>query len=484
MSEGEAELIFRVGALRISVSGPAEDTVSARRRILECLAPASSAASPRSQSSFSVIDPPAQQARPVTSSEDGPQQTESRDDVRLSFPPLPARWASSAGQLHCSSVSGLDRVNRAWVAGLWARATLDGRVPSPSHTPTLNLPAKHYIILRAPGLANPALVGSSGAYFDIVGRPFAKSTVSHRPSARFSPSGLQCRIAWRLRKSKAAVRVGYEKGRLLHKGSPGSRQTYGPHSELRSGPLLSQGVGPLHGQVSGKVRRLWSVEKHSFDPVASLHCPRSCDERPNRGLPRCPGPPLRMLGTMLSGQWEHGRGLPAHSAGRAASCHHEQPQSHECGREEPCFRPLSGSKVDNHITRVPTRARSDNSEKERRIGGSPASKQGTGSRRRNRVEEKESKGAMDKEGRVSGTAVLCLDRLVPPPGLHADPTFDPSRPLCGLGPLDLSRFAPSVPPGFLPPFSPHVDGGPASLPALPPNSASLPMSLPGTLGLV
>ena len=48
-----------MGSLRISVSSPAEDCVAARRRILDCLSTAPSPHSLCSQSSFSVIDPPA-----------------------------------------------------------------------------------------------------------------------------------------------------------------------------------------------------------------------------------------------------------------------------------------------------------------------------------------------------------------------------------------------------------------------------------------
>ena len=192
MSEGDTELIFRIGLLRISVSGPIEDCVTARRRILASLGPASPDHSPRSQSSFSVIDPPASAPEPArTSCTSGPsaRRVSSRDDVLASFPPLPERWASQARSLHSTSVSGLGRITRAWVAGNWARATLDGRVPSPVHTPVLNLPAKLYVVLRAPGLQSPALVGSSAAYFDIVGRPFGQGTISHS-----FPSLLEVRV--------------------------------------------------------------------------------------------------------------------------------------------------------------------------------------------------------------------------------------------------------------------------------------------------
>ena len=157
-------------------------TAAARQRIVGCLAPASPPQSPRSVSSFSVIDPPATAqatSRPFPGSQGSNVHAKTRNDVLASFPPLPARWASAAHQLHSSAQSGLGRVTRAWVAGNCAQATLAGECPLRPNTRVLNLPAKLYIVLRAPGLQAPALVGSSAAYFDIVGRPFGKDTLSH-----------------------------------------------------------------------------------------------------------------------------------------------------------------------------------------------------------------------------------------------------------------------------------------------------------------
>ena len=202
MSDEEAELIFKVGSLRVSVSGPVEECVTARRRILSCLGTASPEHSPRSFSSFSVLDPPAASSeQPRASTARGPARGRGtgRDDVLSSFPPLPDRWASQAGTLHSSIHSGLGRLTRAWVAGNWAKATLEGRVPSPAHTPVLNIPAKLYVVLRAPGLERPALVGSSAAYFDIVGRPFGRETVS-----RSFPSLLEVRVLRRSLRGRAA----------------------------------------------------------------------------------------------------------------------------------------------------------------------------------------------------------------------------------------------------------------------------------------
>ena len=162
--------------------------MTARRRILACLSNSSPDHSPRSFSSFSVIDPPAsatEQRRTAPTNGPSRGRVSSRDDVLSSFPPLPDRWASQASALHSTSVSGLGRITRAWVAGNWAKATLEGRVPSPVHTPVLQsftLCSEHLVLTDRPSLAPlPRTLISSG--------PFGQGTVS-----RSFPSLLEVRV--------------------------------------------------------------------------------------------------------------------------------------------------------------------------------------------------------------------------------------------------------------------------------------------------
>ena len=87
--------------------------MTARRRILACLSNSSPDHSPWSFSSFSVIDPPAsatEQRRTAPTNGPSRGRVSSRDDVLSSFPPLPDRWASQAGTLRSTSVSGLGRI--------------------------------------------------------------------------------------------------------------------------------------------------------------------------------------------------------------------------------------------------------------------------------------------------------------------------------------------------------------------------------------
>ena len=70
------------------------------------------------------------------------------------------------------------RVQRAWEAGHWARATLEGRISKPRPTPKVANRPTTYIVLRAPGLAHPVRVSTAAEYFKILPR-FSEESVSH-----------------------------------------------------------------------------------------------------------------------------------------------------------------------------------------------------------------------------------------------------------------------------------------------------------------
>ena len=182
MIEGEGELTFRLGNLVITLKGPLEECARAQPLISACLSSRSPPQASRSSSDFVVIDPPAEEDTPPdqgASTRRSSAPPETRSDVLASFLPLPARWSGQASSLHSSVCSGESRLQRAWVAGQWANAVLRGRVSTPAHSPILRLPPKFYIVLRAPGVAEPCLVTTSTAYFRIVGRPFHQQSLSH-----------------------------------------------------------------------------------------------------------------------------------------------------------------------------------------------------------------------------------------------------------------------------------------------------------------
>ncbi len=71
------------------------------------------------------------------------------------------------------------RTQRAWEAGLWAKATLEGRIRKPRPTPKIDLKPEVYIILRAPGLAHPVRVTTAAEYFRIIPSFRDSNSVSH-----------------------------------------------------------------------------------------------------------------------------------------------------------------------------------------------------------------------------------------------------------------------------------------------------------------
>lgn len=73
----------------------------------------------------------------------------------------------------CSSLSGSaaeveQRVQRACKAGIWAKATLDGRVDKPRPTPKLRIEPAVYIVVRAPGVDRPVRLATATEFFRLV----------------------------------------------------------------------------------------------------------------------------------------------------------------------------------------------------------------------------------------------------------------------------------------------------------------------------
>ena len=75
--------------------------------------------------------------------------------------------------------SASSRAKRAWEAGLWARAAVDGQVPTVRPSPKLDLRNTVYIILQAPGLTEPVRAHSAGVYFQILPSFKGSRSVSH-----------------------------------------------------------------------------------------------------------------------------------------------------------------------------------------------------------------------------------------------------------------------------------------------------------------
>jgi hypothetical protein len=86
--------------------------------------------------------------------------------------------ADLCGRLGATAEEPRSRAQRAWEAGIWAKATLDGRIPKPRPTPKLALRPSIYLVIRGPGVVRSVQVGSAAEYFRLVPR-FTEDSVSH-----------------------------------------------------------------------------------------------------------------------------------------------------------------------------------------------------------------------------------------------------------------------------------------------------------------
>ena len=100
------------------------------------------------------------------------------DAVAESITQAPPAALAFASRLSASPTEKKERIQRAWEAGLWARATLENRVPKPRPTPKTSLRSSVYVIVRAPGLAQPCWVTSASDYYRILPQ-FTEDSLSH-----------------------------------------------------------------------------------------------------------------------------------------------------------------------------------------------------------------------------------------------------------------------------------------------------------------
>ena len=114
---------------------------------------------------------------------------ESRESILRSFVGCPSRLFVHSSRLCGSTLSGKDRVARAWLAGQWAGAVRSGRIGSPNRTPAIDLRSRFYAILRAPGLERPTIFRSSASYWRCVGSLEESTAISQS-----FPSEVEARI--------------------------------------------------------------------------------------------------------------------------------------------------------------------------------------------------------------------------------------------------------------------------------------------------
>ena len=133
----DVELSLQLQGLQISVRGSSAASLDFLHRASELRSPLpASVNSSLPASAWSVVTTP---------------QLETRASIEASFPVFPAHLrllSSSLGQ-QSSRLSAVERLERAWKAGCWAKAKLQGRVRSPNRTPLIDLGNLAYAVVEA-----------------------------------------------------------------------------------------------------------------------------------------------------------------------------------------------------------------------------------------------------------------------------------------------------------------------------------------------
>eukprot|EP00438_Fugacium_kawagutii_P012386 Skav215491 [mRNA] locus=scaffold165:477291:477887:+ [translate_table: standard] len=101
-----------------------------------------------------------------------------RGSLVASFPPCSDQCLSWSSRLGGSTQQAERRIQRAWTAGCWARAVLDGEIRAPARTPELDIRSRFYVILRAQGISTPVIYSNSTSYWSTLGGEHEDS-VSH-----------------------------------------------------------------------------------------------------------------------------------------------------------------------------------------------------------------------------------------------------------------------------------------------------------------
>eukprot|EP00435_Cladocopium_sp_Y103_P058907 s356_g20.t2 len=99
------------------------------------------------------------------------------EEVANSIPPLPHHSFDL-----CSRLAGPDppvfRARRAWQAGHWARAVVEGKIVKPRPTAKITQRSTVYIIVQGPGIDKPVRVASAARYYQLVPK-FSETSLSH-----------------------------------------------------------------------------------------------------------------------------------------------------------------------------------------------------------------------------------------------------------------------------------------------------------------
>ena len=168
-----AEITIGLRGLRITVCGPSAQAAQLVAEIAQLGARTSSrSVEPSSPGSFSLVDQD-QQSGPSSAAR------ETRRQIEDSFGPCPGFWLTQGSRLGGAREFVERRIRRAYRAGQWAGAVLEGRCGFPNRSEQLQLRPRYYVVLRAENLLRPTVVTSSAEYFAVVGRLQDSGSLSH-----------------------------------------------------------------------------------------------------------------------------------------------------------------------------------------------------------------------------------------------------------------------------------------------------------------
>ena len=114
------------------------------------------------------------------------------------FPEVPSAWLLAAKVLRAKGFSGEARVRRAWTAGCWAKAVLQGRAGVPPKTPKLDLPNKFYAVARSSNGSPPEIYSSQRDY---------RIAVDHLSSAVSLSQGFPSELEYRVYLDAAGIKT-------------------------------------------------------------------------------------------------------------------------------------------------------------------------------------------------------------------------------------------------------------------------------------
>ena len=109
----------------------------------------------------------------------GSTTTEDRyNDLAREIPPVPDLAVRLCSNLRSGNLSFQQRAQRAWECGYWARYVLEERVRRPRPSQPIDLSNSIYVVLRAPGLAQPVICTKASDYRFLL-QDFQQNSLSH-----------------------------------------------------------------------------------------------------------------------------------------------------------------------------------------------------------------------------------------------------------------------------------------------------------------